>query len=186
MHNYVWLCTIARAKTKKKHFIKFLSLLSLKKIFSLSFFFSLSNFFFSLHLLSVLPIYSGSSSSLPICSRFVFITNLHLHCLRRRPILPSPPSHRSPNANKPSPPPHRRSKLHCRPKLHRWSNSTGIAFIELKSAHGFRGWISWLWSDFMGFSRFRDSGLAGFHSGWVSWVSGGVAVLVVICVVVFG
>ena len=37
---------------------------------------------------------------------------------RCRPILPSSPSHRSPNANKPSPISHCRSKLHCRPKLH--------------------------------------------------------------------
>ena len=33
---------------------------------------------------------------------------------------------------------------------------------------------------------FCGRGLVGFHGGWVSWVSGGVAVLVVICVVVFG
>ena len=38
----------------------------------------------------------------------------------------------------------------------------------------------------MGFSGFRGGGLARFHGGWVSWVSGGVVVLVVICVVVFG
>ena len=46
------------------------------------------------------------------------------------------------------------------------------------------GFVVWL--DFMGFSRFRGGGLARFHGGWVSWVRGCVAVLVVICMVVFG
>ena len=46
------------------------------------------------------------------------------------------------------------------------------------------GFVVWL--DFVGFSGFRGGGLAGFHGGWVSWVRGGVAVLVVIYVVVFG
>ena len=36
------------------------------------------------------------------------------------------------------------------------------------------------------FRGFRGGGLVGFHGGWVSWVRGGVAVLVEICVVVFG
>ena len=43
-----------------------------------------------------------------------------------------------------------------------------------------------VWLDFMGFSGFCGGSLVRFHGGWVSWVSGGVVVLVVICVVVFG
>ena len=42
---------------------------------------------------------------------------------------------------------------------------------------------------FHGVARFRGflgGSLVGFHGGWVLWVRGGVAVLVVICVVVFG
>ena len=101
---------------------------------------------------------------------------------RRQPISPSPPSHGSPNADKPSPPSHRRSKLHCRPKLHwhrlRYETNQGRNEAE---EFGFGGVAR-----FMGFFGFRGGGLARFHGGWVSWVSGGVAVLVVICVVVFG
>ena len=43
-----------------------------------------------------------------------------------------------------------------------------------------------VWLDFMGFSSFHGGVLAGFHGDWVSWVSGGVALLVVIFVVVLG
>ena len=43
-----------------------------------------------------------------------------------------------------------------------------------------------VWLDFMGFSGVCGGSLVRFHGGWVSWVSGGVVVLVVICVVVFG
>ena len=46
------------------------------------------------------------------------------------------------------------------------------------------GFVVWL--DSVGFSRFRGGGLVRFHVGWVSWVKGGMAVLVVICVVLFG
>ena len=42
-----------------------------------------------------------------------------------------------------------------------------------------------VWLDFVGFSNFCGGGLAGFYGGWVLWVSGGVVVLLVICVVVF-
>ena len=124
-------------------YIKLVSLFSLKKQFLFSFFFLnpasllssffLFIFFFSLpHLLSAspardpifpnpsrwdpspqspLPVCSiGSSSSLSIYSGFVS-GDLSHPC--RQPILPSPPSHRSPNADKPSPPSHRWSKLHC-------------------------------------------------------------------------
>ena len=43
-----------------------------------------------------------------------------------------------------------------------------------------------VWLEFVGLFGFCGGSLAGFHGGWVSWVSGGVAVLVVIYVVVFG
>ena len=73
------------------------------------------------------------------------------------------------------------------------TNSTSTAFIELKSATRpikvetrQRNLALVVWLDFMGFYGFCGGGLAGFHGGWVLWVSGGVAVLVVICVVVFG
>ena len=155
-----------------------------KNIFSFSLSLSLSlsfSFFFSLpHLLSASLIYSRSSSS-PI---FIVIT--HVAVPRRRPISPSPPSHRSPNVDKPSPPSHCRSKLYCRPKLHRWSKLHRHRLHRTQERCGFHGWILWLWLDFVGFSGFRDGGLAGFHGGWVSWVNGSVVVLVVICVVVFG
>ena len=42
-----------------------------------------------------------------------------------------------------------------------------------------------VWLDFVRFSSFCGGGLAGFYGGWVLWVSGGMVVLLVICVVVF-
>ena len=103
MQNYIWLCIVAESEKTNKNFIKFLSLLSLKKIFSLSFFFSLSgfssfflfpsHFFFSLpHLLFALPICFRSSSSSLICLGFVFIADLHLHLHRPR-RCPTPLTH---------------------------------------------------------------------------------------------
>ena len=149
----------------------------MKKIFSLSFFFSLSLasllssffllIFFSLpHLRSASLICSGDSSSSlsPIFSRFVFIANLHLH-LHHRSLSSLPMS--SSHAASPS-----RPVLHLvaypMPTslvLHLTANpssianlnfianpsSTGTAFIELKST--------------VGFSGFHDGGLAGFHGG---------------------
>ena len=98
VHIYLWMCT----KLKIYIYIKlnFSLLFYLKNIFSFFLFLSpaylLSSFFllifFSLpHLLSALPICFGSSSSssLPICSRFIFIA-----VPRHRPISPNPPSHR--------------------------------------------------------------------------------------------
>ena len=111
-------------------------------------------FFSDPYLLSTSPIYFGSLSS-PI-----FIVIAHVFAPRYRSISPSPPSHCSHNAKKPSPPSHRWSKLH-RHCLHRTQERCG-----------FRGWISWLWLDFMGFFGFR-----GFL--WVSWKEG---ILVWICV----
>ena len=108
------------------YFNKLLSLLSLKKYF-----------LFSPRLLFFLPFsisFFFLSPSSPLY--WIFITNLFWVCLqfvlglspkthlahvtipRRRPILPNPPSRSSPNADKPSPPSHRQSKLHCQPKLH--------------------------------------------------------------------
>ena len=43
-----------------------------------------------------------------------------------------------------------------------------------------------MWLDLVGFSGFCGGGLVGFYGGWVLWVNGGVVVLLVICVVVFG
>ena len=67
-------------------------------------------------------------------------------------------------------------------------SSIGIAFIKLKRTVRLikvemrqRNLALVVWLDFVGFSGFCGGGLAGF-----GWVNGGVAVLVVICVVGFG
>ena len=172
------------------YFNKLLSLLSLKKYFLFSpwllFFLPFSISFFFL------------SPSSPLYWIFIFITNLFWVCLRfvlglspkthlahvvvprRQPISPNPPSHCSPNADKPSPPSHRQSKLHCQSKLHRRSKlhrhrlhrTQELCEIDLGRNKA---------------EEFGFGGAVGFHGFlWVSWVSGGVALLVVICVVVFG
>ena len=119
-------------------FFLFLSPASLLSSFFLLIFFSLP------HLLFALPIYSGSSSSLPICSGFIFIADLHLH---RRPTSLS-------HVVDPF-----RPVLHLTTDLSSIADlsfiidpsSTSIAFIELKSAADF---------------------VVGFHGcGWISWVS---------------
>ena len=163
-----------RAKKKKLFYWIFLSS-SIKKIYSLSFSLSLfgfsyfflfpSHFFSLLYLLSASPIYSRSSSSL------IFIVNAHVAVPRRRPILPSPPSHRSPNSNKPSPPSHRRSKLHCWPKLHRQSKLHRHRLHRTQERCRFCGcgWISWV---SLGFVKKRDFSLdLRLISKWV-WVYG--------------
>ena len=145
-------------------FLLFLSLASLLSSFFLLIFFFLS-LIYSLLCWSVLNPHLHrrfvlGSPSLPI---FIVIA---VPC--RRPILPNPPSHC-------------RSKHHCRPKLHCRSTLHQHCLHQTQEHCGFHGWL-----DFVGFSGFRYGGLAGFHGGWVLWVSGGVAMLVVICVVVFG
>ena len=131
-------------------FFLFLPSTSLLSSFFLLIFFSLP------HLLSISTICSGSSSSSLICSGFIFIA-----IPRSRPISPSPPSHR-------------RSMLHCWPKLHQhrlhWT----------QERRGFCGWISWVslgfvmavWFGFMGqwWYGYVGSNLCGGF--WLIWIFG--------------
>ena len=150
-----WLC--------RAFFLSFSLSLWLLFFLPFSFTFFFLSLIYSLLRQSVL----GLSSS----SIFIFITYVAIP--RCRPISPSPPSHCSPNADKPSPPSQHRSKLHCRPKLYRRSKLHRHRLHRTQERHGFRGcgWISWValgfvmavWLDFM-VAEFRGSVVV-----WLCW-----------------
>ena len=137
---------------KKNYFIKFLSPLSFKFFFLFLSSASLLSSFFLLIFFSLPHLLSVST----ICSGFIFIA-----IPRSRPISPSPPSHR-------------RSMLHCWPKLHQhrlhWT----------QERRGFCGWISWVslgfvmavWFGFMGqwWYGYVGSNLCGGF--WLIWIFG--------------
>ena len=157
------------SKKLKKLKIKLLSLHSLKKYFLFSFFFSLSSFSSFFLFSSLFFFFFCLSPSSPLCWIFIFIADLLWVCLRfvlglslethlshvavpcRRPISLNPSSHHSSNADKPSPPSHRRSKLHqhhlhqtqeCRETdqgRNEAKNSALVVLLDFVGLSGFRG-----------------------------------------------
>ena len=123
-----------------KNIFSFFLFLSLRLLFFLPFSFS---FFFlspiySLLCRSVLDLHLHHRSVLGLSSSPIFISIFIAHVVVpcHRPISPYPPSHR-------------RSKLHCQPKLHHQSKLHQHRLHQTQERHGFRGWISWLWLDFV-------------------------------------